>query len=120
MAGFMRTERHTRMTKGHHSWLSAGGQVAGGSDDWLAVSKLAARGGTSMEQLAGTSMQDTLGDLPPLGCTPDAYKLFVGNIPRQYTEEDLMHVFETAGKVVECYVVRDKGTSESKGSAFIW
>lgn len=24
------------------------------------------------------------------------------------------------GKVVECYVVRDKGTSESKGSAFIW
>jgi hypothetical protein len=24
------------------------------------------------------------------------------------------------GRVIECCVVRDKGTSESKGSAFIW
>jgi hypothetical protein len=100
-------------------WL-AGAPVAGAPDNWLAASKLSARAGTSTERITGNSMQDSLGDLPPLGCTPDAYKLFVGNIPKQYTEEDLIPVFETVGKVVECYVVRDKGTSESKGSAFIW
>jgi hypothetical protein len=28
-----------------------------------------------------------LADVPPAGCAPDAYKLFVGNVPKSYTEE---------------------------------
>jgi hypothetical protein len=28
-----------------------------------------------------------LADVPPAGCAPDAYKLFVGNVPKAYTED---------------------------------
>lgn len=57
---------------------------------------------------------------PPVGCAPDAIKLFVGNLPKSCTEEHLHPFFETVGKVVELVVVRDKSTHESKGSAFVW
>eukprot|EP00210_Caulerpa_lentillifera_P000262 g255.t1 len=59
-------------------------------------------------------------DIPPLGCNPDAMKLFVGNIPKSYTAESLRPLFESIGSVVELVVVRDKLTDESKGSAFVW
>lgn len=59
-------------------------------------------------------------EMPPAGCQPDAIKLFVGNIPKACTEEQLMPFFETIGKVVELVIVRDKATHESKGSAFVW
>ncbi|WIA44418.1 hypothetical protein OEZ86_007184 [Tetradesmus obliquus] len=59
-------------------------------------------------------------ELPPVGCAPDAYKLFIGNIPKSYTEEELRPVFQAVGPVVELVVVRDKFTHESKGSAFVW
>jgi RNA recognition motif-containing protein len=36
---------------------------------------------------------------PPAGCDPDAIKLFVGNIPKLCTEEQLQPFFETIGKV---------------------
>jgi hypothetical protein len=26
-------------------------------------------------------------EVPPPGCSPDAYKLFIGNVPKSYTEE---------------------------------
>lgn len=35
-------------------------------------------------------------DMAPPGCAPDAYKLFVGNIPRAYTEPDLLPVSKSA------------------------
>lgn len=61
-----------------------------------------------------------LGDQLPAGCATDAIKLFAGNIPKSYGEEELLAVFEKAGKVVELIMLRDKATHESKGSAFIW
>lgn len=59
-------------------------------------------------------------DIPPLGCNPDAMKLFVGNIPKSYSAESLRPLFESIGSVIELVVVRDKLTDESKGSAFVW
>lgn len=51
---------------------------------------------------------------PPAGCAPDAIKLFVGNIPKSCTEQQLLPFFETIGKVVELVIVRDKTFHESK------
>ncbi|KIZ04483.1 CUG-BP- and ETR-3-like factor 4 [Monoraphidium neglectum] len=59
-------------------------------------------------------------ELPPPSCALDAYKLFVGNVPKSYTEEDLRPLFESVGQVAELVVVRDRFTHESKGSAFVW
>lgn len=40
-----------------------------------------------------SQMRMVLGvDVAPPGCAPNAYKLFVGNIPRAYTEPDLLPV----------------------------
>lgn len=45
----------------------------------------------------GSSMRLMLGvDVAPPGCAPDAYKLFVGNLPRAYTEHDLLPVSKHA------------------------
>ncbi|MEW5319542.1 MAG: hypothetical protein WDW38_010687 [Sanguina aurantia] len=57
---------------------------------------------------------------PPVGCNPDAIKLFIGNVPKSFTEEQLCPFFETAGQVKELVIIRDKATQESKGSAFVW
>lgn len=74
-------------------------------------------------QMAGPSLQpevEAADEMPPVGCAADAIKLFIGNIPKSCTEEQLMPFFETIGKVVELVVVREKATHESKGSAFVW
>lgn len=36
---------------------------------------------------------------PPVGCNSDAIKLFIGNVPKSFTEELLCPFFETAGQV---------------------
>ncbi|KIY91316.1 CUG-BP- and ETR-3-like factor 3-B [Monoraphidium neglectum] len=59
-------------------------------------------------------------EVPPPGCAPDAYKLFIGNVPSCYTERDLRPLFESIGPVVELVVLYDKQTGSSKGSAFCW
>jgi hypothetical protein len=56
----------------------------------------------------------------PRGCGPDAIKLFVGNIPKHYTENQLRPFFETVGPVAELVILRDRMTHESKGGAFLW
>lgn len=68
------------------------------------------------------SFLDTLEptETPPPGCSPDAIKLFVGNVPKSCTEEQLLPLFQSVGKVVELVIVHDKVTHESKGSAFVW
>jgi len=80
------------------------------------------RGGLMRQDLGGGVGGDMGGppETPPAGCAPDAIKLFVGNIPRQYTEDQLLPFFETVGKVVELVIIRDKATFTSKGSAFVW
>jgi hypothetical protein len=56
----------------------------------------------------------------PAGCAPDAYKLFIGNVPKSISEQQLRPLFEGLGAVMELVVVRDKASHESKGSAFVW
>jgi RNA recognition motif-containing protein len=46
-------------------------------------------------------------DQPPPGCAPDAYKLFVGNVPRSCTEAELMSLLSAVGPVIELVVMRD-------------
>lgn len=48
---------------------------------------------TRSNYASGGQMRMVLGvDVAPPGCAPDAYKLFVGNIPRAYSEPDLLPV----------------------------
>lgn len=39
---------------------------------------------------------------PPPGCAPDAIKLFVGNVPKSCTDEQLLPLFQSIGKVRRC------------------
>ncbi|HSF48923.1 MAG TPA: RNA-binding protein [Burkholderiales bacterium] len=45
--------------------------------------------------------------------------IFVGNLSREVTEEDLQKAFEAFGQVTSTSVLRDKYTGESKGFGFV-
>jgi hypothetical protein len=45
----------------------------------------------------------------------DAVKLFVGQLPRQLTEQQLAAVFSEAGTVYEINIIKDKVTKQSRG-----
>ena len=47
------------------------------------------------------------------------YKLFVANIPFSSTPEELQEHFSRCGTVVDCKIVVDKGTGESRGFGFV-
>ncbi|XP_009627895.1 zinc finger CCCH domain-containing protein 25 [Nicotiana tabacum] len=49
----------------------------------------------------------------------DSAYIFVGGIPFDLTEGDLLAVFAQYGEVVDVNLVRDKGTGKSKGFAFL-
>jgi hypothetical protein len=51
---------------------------------------------------------------------PDAIKMFVGQIPRHYEEEDLRTYFSKYGSVYNVTVLRDKQTGKSKGRKAIF
>ncbi len=46
----------------------------------------------------------------------DPIKLFVGQVPKKYNEEDLSPLFEPFGPVLEIKVLRDKFTHNHKGN----
>jgi RNA recognition motif-containing protein len=46
-------------------------------------------------------------------------KVFVGNLSRETTEEDLQEKFEPFGKILSVRIVRDMFSRESKGFGFV-
>lgn len=47
------------------------------------------------------------------------YKLYVGGIPYDTTQEDLRNYFESAGTVKDVTIIMDKMTGRSKGFGFV-
>ncbi|XP_055890041.1 CUGBP Elav-like family member 2 isoform X5 [Biomphalaria glabrata] len=50
---------------------------------------------------------------------PDAIKMFVGQIPRNWDENDLKTMFEEFGPIHSMNILRDKITGQSKGCCFV-
>lgn len=46
-------------------------------------------------------------------------KLYVGNLPKSITREELDALFAQAGEVTVTDVIRDRNSGESKGFAFV-
>ncbi|GMI80217.1 FLOWERING CONTROL LOCUS A [Hibiscus trionum] len=46
-------------------------------------------------------------------------KLFVGSVPKTAREEDIRHVFEQHGDVIEVALIKDKKTGQPQGCCFI-
>lgn len=49
----------------------------------------------------------------------DAIKMFVGQIPRSWVEEDVRNLFREFGPIHQVEIIRDRMTSESKGCCFV-
>lgn len=49
----------------------------------------------------------------------DLGKLFVGSVARNMTEQDVRQIFEPYGKIEEVVVLKDPGTKQSRGCAFV-
>ncbi|MBW2195269.1 MAG: RNA-binding protein [Deltaproteobacteria bacterium] len=45
--------------------------------------------------------------------------IYVGNLSREVTEEDLREVFETFGEVTSVRIITDKHSGQSKGFGFV-
>lgn len=45
--------------------------------------------------------------------------IFVGNLSRELTEEELRKAFEAFGQVTSAVIIRDKYSGESKGFGFV-
>ncbi len=45
--------------------------------------------------------------------------IYVGNVPREATEEDLRKEFEAFGQVASVTIIKDKFTGESRGFGFV-
>lgn len=46
-------------------------------------------------------------------------KLYVGNLPWSFKDEDLMQLFSQYGTVTEAFVMKDKFSGRSKGFGFV-
>ena len=47
-------------------------------------------------------------------------KLFVGQIPKTFSEEDVKKIFSTTCQVYAAHIIKDKVTKEHRGCAFIY
>ncbi len=45
--------------------------------------------------------------------------IYVGNLPREATEDDLRQAFEAFGQVASAKIITDKYTGDSKGFGFV-
>ncbi|KAG6667154.1 hypothetical protein CIPAW_01G081500 [Carya illinoinensis] len=54
-----------------------------------------------------------------LALPPHGSEVFIGGLPRDAIEEDLRHLCEPIGEVVEVRLIKDKETGDAKGYAFI-
>ncbi|PKI78973.1 hypothetical protein CRG98_000614 [Punica granatum] len=54
-----------------------------------------------------------------LSLPPHGSEVFIGGLPRDVLEEDLRDLCEPIGEVFEVRLIKDKGTGESKGYAFV-
>lgn len=45
--------------------------------------------------------------------------IYLGNLSREVTEEDLRHAFEGFGQVVSVSIIKDKFSGESRGFGFL-
>lgn len=45
--------------------------------------------------------------------------IYVGNLPREASEDDLRQAFETFGKLMAVNIIKDKFSGESKGFGFV-
>lgn len=46
-------------------------------------------------------------------------RLYVGGLPYQTNEQDLLDLFQQSGQVNQVTVITDRGTGQSKGFAFV-
>ena len=46
-------------------------------------------------------------------------RIYVGGLPYQTTNQDLLDLFEQAGQVAEASVITDRHTGQSKGFGFV-
>lgn len=49
---------------------------------------------------------------------PDTIKMFVGQVPRNWSEAECRELFEEYGPVYQLNVLRDKTTQASRGNPF--
>jgi RNA recognition motif-containing protein len=45
--------------------------------------------------------------------------IYVGNLPREATEDDLKEAFEAFGEVTSAKIIKDKFTGDSRGFGFV-
>ncbi|WIA44417.1 hypothetical protein OEZ86_007184 [Tetradesmus obliquus] len=78
----------------------------------------------SLFEKSGTGMEPELSELSKeeAGQTPDRqhlFRLFVGWVPKLFTEQDLLPLFQKYGDVRDIIILKDKVSSQPRGCAFV-
>ncbi|VDP40103.1 unnamed protein product [Soboliphyme baturini] len=78
---------------------------------------------------SNTNSTPTMPDAPATAITsevestmepdPDTIKMFVGQVPRNWDENDLLNLFKQFGPVYQLNVLREKTTGQSRGCCFV-